>query len=251
MKKIMLYMTLFTIALSSISTFFRKCKFAIWKYFATYSTLSFLRSNEIFRPVVFQYMTGVCGNLKVTFSIVKLVSVFVVNMLCWFKWATKVLLHNISMFKIANIVYCNPFITVFVNAPNTRRINLLKVRVFVLFPPRVMLLAITPSVFRRITNKASVGIYFREAMNRIGVTMSFYSRVMHGAITLLIEFLFTSFNRAFFYHNFIIADSGITGNGYVTPPIALPLSAGTVAQQVALNVPGQIKYIDGGEIPLY
>jgi len=25
----------------------------------------------------------------------------------------------------------------------------------------------------------------------------------------------------------------------------------TEAQQVALNVPGQIKYIDGGEIPLY
>lgn len=37
----------------------------------------------------------------------------------------------------------------------------------------------------------------------------------------------------------------------VTPPVSLPLSAGTVAQQVALNVPGQIKYIDGGEIPIY
>ena len=37
----------------------------------------------------------------------------------------------------------------------------------------------------------------------------------------------------------------------VVPPIALPLSAGTVAQQVALNVPGQIKYINGGELPVY
>lgn len=36
----------------------------------------------------------------------------------------------------------------------------------------------------------------------------------------------------------------------VVPPLSLPISAGTVAQQVALSVK-KIKYIDGGEVPIY
>lgn len=37
----------------------------------------------------------------------------------------------------------------------------------------------------------------------------------------------------------------------VVPPISIPISAGTVAQAVALLVPGEIKYIDAGEKPIY